>query len=128
MNEAMTIEDQGRRALQAYEDLQDLAEDIEDEWTYVTDLATAWRARIEELIATRGREPVGPAEGAAVSQAIDEIGRITDPHRAIDWLSTYPQVVLGVLGIHGRIRSEFGSFFTCFLQKSLFGFVLLHTI
>ena len=31
---------------------------------------------------------------AAVDRAIDEIGRIDDPHRAIDWLSTFPQVVL----------------------------------
>ena len=98
MIEGMTIEDQGRRALRAYEDLQGLAEDIEDEWTYVTDLAAAWQARIEELIAMRGTEPVGPPEDAAVGQAVAEIARITDPHRAIDWLSTYPQVVLIALG------------------------------
>ncbi len=34
----------------------------------------------------------------AVDRAIDEIGRIEDPHRAIDWLSTFPQVVLLALG------------------------------
>jgi hypothetical protein len=98
MTDAMTIEDQGRRALEAYESLESLAEDIEDEWTYVTDLGAAWRARIEELIAERGAEVVGPPQDAAVGQAIDEIGRITDPHRAIDWLSTFPQVVLIALG------------------------------
>jgi len=69
-----------------------------DEWTYVTDLGASWRARIEELIAERGAESVGPPQDAAVGQAIDEIGRITDPHRAIDWLSTFPQVVLIALG------------------------------
>jgi hypothetical protein len=98
MTDAMTIEDQGRRALEAYEGLESLAEDIEDEWTYVTDLGAAWRARIEELIAERGADSVGPPQDAAVGQAIDEIGRITDPHRAIDWLSTFPQVVLIALG------------------------------
>ena len=35
---------------------------------------------------------------AAVDRAIDEIDRITDPHRAIDWLSTFPQVVLLAIG------------------------------
>ena len=35
---------------------------------------------------------------AAIDRAIDEIGRISDPHRAIDWLSTFPQVVLIGLG------------------------------
>ena len=94
----MTIEQQGLRALAAYADLESLAEDIEDEWTYVTDLAAAWRTRIEEVVAQRGAEPVSEAQDAAVGQAIDEIGRISDPHRAIDWLSTFPQVVLVALG------------------------------
>ena len=38
--------------------------------------------------------PAGPA----IERAIAEIGRITDPHRAIDWLSTFPQVVLIAAG------------------------------
>jgi hypothetical protein len=33
-----------------------------------------------------------------VDRAIDEIRRIEDPHRAIDWLSTFPQVVLVAVG------------------------------
>ncbi|MFV2062851.1 MAG: hypothetical protein ACC726_04970 [Chloroflexota bacterium] len=94
----MTIESQARDALAAYEGLSDLAEDIEDEWTYVTDLAASWRDRLEELIDDRGSEPVTAIEQAAVDRAIDEIGRITDPHRAIDWLSTFPQVLLVTLG------------------------------
>ncbi len=98
MNEAMTIEHQVRAALDAYEGLASLAEDIEDEWTYVTDLSAAWRERIEELIAERGTESVAAVEQAAIDRAIDEIGRIADPHRAIDWLSTFPQVVLVALG------------------------------
>jgi hypothetical protein len=33
-----------------------------------------------------------------VERAVDEIGRISDPYRAVDWLSTFPQVVLTALG------------------------------
>ena len=75
-----------------------LGEDIEDEWSYVNDLATAWQARIETLIDEQGQEPASALEAAAISRAVDEIGRISDPHRAIDWLSTFPQVVLLTLG------------------------------
>lgn len=98
MQGATSIGDQARTALAAYEDLASLAEDVEDEWTYVTDLAAAWRARIERLIDDRGTDPASELESAAIERAIDEIGRITDPHRAIDWLSTFPQVVLVILG------------------------------
>jgi hypothetical protein len=38
------------------------------------------------------------AVDAAVDAAIEEAGLITDPHRAIDWLSTFPQVVLLAVG------------------------------
>ena len=41
---------------------------------------------------------MAPTTEAAIDRAIDEIGRIEDPHRAIDWLSTFPQVVLVALG------------------------------
>jgi hypothetical protein len=33
-----------------------------------------------------------------VHEAIAEIGLIADPHRAIDWLSTFPHVVALALG------------------------------
>jgi hypothetical protein len=95
-----TLGDLVRDALAAYEGLESLAEDIEEEWTYVTDVAAAWRVRIEALIDERGSEPVTGLEAAAIGRAIDEIGRIGDPHRAIDWLSTFPQIVLVVLGGH----------------------------
>lgn len=84
-------------ALDAYERLASLGEEIEDEWSYVTDLAAAWRDRLEALDAARGMEPAG-ACGQAIARAIDEVDRITDPHRAIDWLSTFPQVVLIAAG------------------------------
>ncbi len=43
-------------------------------------------------------KPATPEMSVAVDRAIDEIGRIVDPHRAIDWLSTFPQVVLVAVG------------------------------
>jgi hypothetical protein len=98
MDGAMTLGDQARASLAAYERLASLAEDVEDEWTYVTDLVAVWRERIEELIDERGSESVTSLEDAAIGRAIDEIGRITDPHRTIDWLSTFPQIVLVTLG------------------------------
>ncbi len=39
-----------------------------------------------------------PTVDAAIDRLIDEVDRITDPHRAIDWLSTFPQVALLALG------------------------------
>ena len=86
------------RALEAYDSLQLLGEDVEDEWTYVQDLAGAWRERLEAVVAERGDEPLPDPMATAVDRAIDEIGRIEDPHRAIDWLSTFPQVILVAAG------------------------------
>ncbi|MFO1541512.1 MAG: hypothetical protein ACKOTZ_13905 [Chloroflexota bacterium] len=97
MDERTTIGDALGAALAAYDTLQSVGETIEDEWTYVTDLAGAWRARIGVVAAARAAEPAGAA-GPAIARAIDEIGRISDPHRAIDWLSTFPQVVLVAVG------------------------------
>ena len=85
-------------ALDAYAALQSLGEEIEDEWTYVTDLAAAWTARLQAVAAARGMEPAPAGVDAAVDAAVIQIGLITDPHRAIDWLSTFPQVVLVALG------------------------------
>lgn len=85
-------------ALGAHARLAELAESIEDEWQYVADLGLVWRARLEHVVAARGNEPVEPAVAEAVHRAMDEIGRIEDAHRAIDWLSTFPQVVLHALG------------------------------
>jgi hypothetical protein len=86
------------RVLDAYDALQLLGEDVEDEWTYVQDLAGAWRERLEAVVAERGDQPLADQVASAVNGAIDEIGRIEDPHRAIDWLSTFPQVVLVAAG------------------------------
>jgi hypothetical protein len=86
------------RALAAYDDLVTLGEDIEDEWSFVMDLAGAWRERLTDVARDRGDEIIAPVALAAISRTVDEIGLIRDPHRAIDWLSTYPQVVLLALG------------------------------
>jgi len=85
-------------ALEAYALLASLGEEIEDEWSYVNDLADAWRDRLGAVGAARGADEAAPQVAAAVERAIDEIGRITDPRRAIDWLSTFPQVVLVAFG------------------------------
>jgi hypothetical protein len=86
------------RALEAYAVLGELGEEIEDEWTYVNDLSDAWRERIDAVATVAQGQRIDPAAAAAIDGAIAEIGRIDDPHRAIDWLSTYPQVVLLALG------------------------------
>jgi hypothetical protein len=95
---AETVRDAIARAREAYASLGGLGETIDDEWSYVTDLGEAWAARLEEVAIARGDAPIGPDASRAVDGAIDEIGRISDAHRAIDWLSTFPQVVLVALG------------------------------
>jgi hypothetical protein len=85
-------------ASSAYDALAELAEDVEDEWSYVTDLADAWRERLAEVADTRGSEPAGPGVAEAVALLGAEAGAIDDPHRAIDWLSTFPQVLLIAVG------------------------------
>jgi hypothetical protein len=86
------------RALQAYDALAELGEDIDSEWSYVQDLTSAWRSRLEAIAGARAGEALEDASRAAIDAAIDEIGRIEDPHRAIDWLSTFPQVTLLAVG------------------------------
>ena len=93
-----TVAEAIERALSAYAALAELGEDIEDEWSYVNDLASAWRDRLETVATARPGASVDAATDAAIDLAIDEIARITDPHRAIDWLSTFPQVTLLALG------------------------------
>ena len=64
----------------------------------MNDLADAWRERFEGVAAASMGTSIDPAADAAIERAIDEIGRIADPHRAIDWLSTFPQVALLAIG------------------------------
>jgi hypothetical protein len=93
-----SIRDLIHRAAESYAALGLIGEEVEDEWSYVVELGEAWGARFDEVGGARGDEPASDAASAAVDRAIDEIGRISDPHRAIDWLSTFPQVVLLAVG------------------------------
>lgn len=85
-------------ATPAYDRLAELAEEIEDEWSYVIDLVDAWRERLADVADARAGEPAGPGVAEAVAALSVEAGAIDDPHRAIDWLSTFPQVLLVALG------------------------------
>lgn len=85
-------------ALAAETALEERAGEVEQEWQYVTDLAGAWRARLDAVRAARSDEPAPDGAAEAVAEAVAESARIEDPHRAIDWLSTLPQVVLAALG------------------------------
>jgi hypothetical protein len=93
-----TVQTAIERAVAACQALAELGEDIEDEWQYVQDLGDAWLTRLEASAASRGDEAITTAVGAAVDRACAEAGMVSDPHRAIDWLSTLPQVVLVALG------------------------------
>jgi hypothetical protein len=86
------------RALAGLDVLATTAEPIEDEWQYVTDLGTVWRARLRAVADARGGEGAPAGSEAAIDTLVAEAGRITEPHRAIDWLSTFPQVALAALG------------------------------
>ncbi|HEX8941445.1 MAG TPA: hypothetical protein VF763_14955 [Candidatus Limnocylindrales bacterium] len=88
------------RALVAYEALRGVGEAVEDEWLYVTELERTWRERLTELGGALGEVPLPDEAVAAVDEAIAEVDLISDPHRAIDWLSTFPQVVAVALGPH----------------------------
>ena len=86
-------------AIQAEAALAELGESIEDEWSYVNDLYRAWADRLAEVAeGPTGMLPAADAVAEAIALAIAEAGLISDPHRAIDWLSTLPQVVLLAAG------------------------------
>lgn len=88
-------------ALDAYGELATLGEGIEDEWSYIQDLVGSWRTSLEAVSVARGEDALDPAVGAAIALLADEARSISDPHRAIDWLSTFPQVALLALGERG---------------------------
>jgi hypothetical protein len=84
-------------ALAAFGLLAELGETVEDEWIYVTKLAEVGRARLRAAVPD-GSGRVSPESAAAIDGLAAEAGRITDPHRAIDWLSTFPAVAELALG------------------------------
>lgn len=89
------------RVVAALGRLAALGETIEQEWTYVQDLQAVWTARLR-VIATAdrpaGTQPPLVELEAAIDRLVAEADLITDPHRAIDWLSTLPQATLVALG------------------------------
>jgi hypothetical protein len=92
------------RAVDAYRALADLAETVEDEWQYVTDVVDAYTRNLLALASSGGARPLTEEEVAAVDEAIAEIGLITDAQKSIDWLSTFPNVVALALGFDlGRL-------------------------
>ena len=96
-----TVADCITRALDGFDALVLTAEPVEDEFQYVADLSTVWRGRLGTVTAARGEETVDPAIEAAIEALVAEASSIADPHRAIDWLSTLPQVALAALGESG---------------------------
>jgi hypothetical protein len=85
-------------ALSALEALGSLGEEIEDEWSFVTDLVAAQRERLGAIAERRGPESALPSAVSAIASAVEETRLIADPHRAIDWLSTFPDLVALALG------------------------------
>ncbi len=93
-----TIADVVARARAAFDVLAATAEPVADEVQYLADLETVWGARLRAVARARGGEPA-PAGAAEAVEALEaEAAAITDPHRAIDWMSTLPQVALAALG------------------------------
>jgi hypothetical protein len=93
-----TLADLLGRARVAYEALLAVGETIEDEWSETNDLASAWLARFDDVGGARGHDPVSGRTALAAAALFAEVGAIDDPHRAIDWLSTFPQVLLVAIG------------------------------
>jgi hypothetical protein len=92
-----TVADAVARTRSAIDALRALGEEVTDEWQYVADLDAGWGERLDAVLAARGGEVLPPATTAAIERAVDETALISDPHRAIDWLSTFPQIVLFAL-------------------------------
>jgi hypothetical protein len=93
-----TIGDLVARTLEGIDVLAALGGEVEDEWQYLADLQAVWRGRLGAVTTARGEEPAPDAAYAAIEAAVAEASLVTDPHRAIDWLSTLPQVALLALG------------------------------
>jgi hypothetical protein len=86
------------RALDGMAALGQVADAVEDEWQYIADLNTVWGARLQAVADARGAAPGPPGAAEAIDALLAEVALIDDPHRAIDWLSTLPQVALAALG------------------------------
>jgi hypothetical protein len=92
-----TVAEAVTQAHAAMDGLRALGEEVADEWQYIADLDAGWGERLDALAVARGGEILPPATMAAIDRATAEAALIADPHRAIDWLSTFPQIVLFAL-------------------------------
>jgi len=95
---AATIPELMERAIAALETLAATAEPIDDEQQYVRDLVLVWSARLRAVGADRATQASAPELEDAIDWIAAEAVRVADPHRAIDWLSTLPQVALLAVG------------------------------
>lgn len=93
-----TIPELMERAIAALETLAATAEPVDDEQQYVRDLVLVWSARLRAVGADRSTHAGAPEVDAAIEWVAAEAARVADPHRAIDWLSTLPQVALLAVG------------------------------
>jgi hypothetical protein len=94
----LTVGDMLARARAAFDVLAATAEPVADELQYLADLETVWGARMGMVADARGAELAPVGCDAAIAALEAEATSITDPHRAIDWMSTLPQVALAALG------------------------------
>ncbi len=93
-----TVADVLARARAAFDALAETAAPVTDELQYLADLETVWGARLRAVAEARGTE-TAPAGAVGAIEALEaEAAAITDPHRAIDWMSTLPQVALAAVG------------------------------
>jgi len=95
---SVTVADLVGKTLAAFAVLAATAEPVSDEFQYLVDLETVWGARLRAVSAARGAEPAPDGAAEAVEALGAEAAAISDPHRAIDWMSTLPQVALTALG------------------------------
>jgi hypothetical protein len=95
---ASTLQTLLDRAIETLDALGAIGEDIEDEWTYVNDLVAAQRLRLEAIVERRGDQLANPDAERAIDLAVEEANLIADPHKAIDWLSTFPELVALAVG------------------------------
>lgn len=95
---SLTVGEFIARAQAAFGVLAGTAEPVADEFQYLADLEVVWTARLRAVAEARGDQaaPAGAEEAMAALEA--EAAQIADPHRAIDWMSTLPQVALAALG------------------------------
>ena len=86
------------QTLAAFDVLAVTAEPVSDEYQYVADLLLVWGSRLRAVAEARGAEPAPPGAVVATEALTAEAAKVSDPHRAIDWLSTLPQIALTALG------------------------------